>query len=112
MRPSIGKVEYQATSALVLVTVRTAAMAYRRWLMHREAAGIATEIAMMTRLAIVRMSNALDTSAKALTDITPHGGPINGIVAPNDGIDEQGEQACGSPEHVEAGSCIPCWRIG
>ena len=66
--------------------------------MHKDAAGMPTDAPTMIRDAVTAIrGHERTTSFSALTDITPNRRPVDGIVVPNDRIDEL----------VEAGDCCP-----
>lgn len=78
-------------SALLTVTVLTEAIMYKRLLMQRDAAGIATERPMMKRVAeirCIRQRSRMVWFNGQLTDIAPDGCPVDRITVPHDGVDK------------------------
>jgi hypothetical protein len=77
--------------------------------MQREAAGMATEIPTIRRVAEGRkLNNQRSTSYEVqLTDVAPYGSPVRKIVVPNYRVDKLIEACNGGPDHEKTSARIP-----
>jgi len=77
--------------------------------MHREAAGIATALPTIKRVANeTKLSlECYQTGGSVLTDIAPDRRPVHRVTVPDDRVDELVKAGKACPYHVETGTSVP-----
>jgi len=91
----------------VIVAVWQDAILYSRLLMHSDAAGMATETPTVILVA-AHDSQILQLEWRnELTNVTPDWRPVNGILVPNDRVDEKVQAAESGPYHKETCPRVP-----
>jgi hypothetical protein len=94
------------TCALVVVTLAIVAILYRRRLIQRDAAGIATATPTIKREAVKSEFNRLYDPKHGLTDVTPHRSVVDSRRSPYNRIDGQIEKTECRPDHIKTSSRV------
>jgi hypothetical protein len=81
--------------------------------MHKDAAGIATEAPIISRVAAMIMISEYhpDTRLALPTDVAPDRGRVISITVPDYRDDEQSEASYARPRHVETCPSVPSFKM-